>query len=851
MITGGLDFGSNAGLSDQEAAEILAQEGFNELPSSKPRSIWAVGLSVLREPIFLLLIAGGAIYLVLGDIYEALLLLGFVFVVMGITFFEERKTENALGALRNLSSPRARVVRGGAEKRIAGRDVVRGDIMLVAEGDRVAADGILLAVSNLMVDESLLTGESVPVRKVNWDGREDPGQPGGDAQPFIYSGTMVVSGQGAVQIRKTGVNTQLGKIGSALASIETTRTPLQIETDHLVRNMGVVGISLCIVVALVFGYTRSDWLGGILAGITLAMAVLPEEFGVVLTVFLALGAWRISKRGVLTRRIPSIEALGSATVLCVDKTGTLTQNKMCVAELYEGGEFFAIGADRVNCIPETFHPLVEYCVLASAKDPFDPMERAFQEFGVDVLGRTEHLHSDWNLLREYPLTGELLAMSQVWRSQDGIDYIIASKGAPEAIIDLCHLDESHCKTVLDAVAHMADEGLRVIGVAKASFSSNDGLPQDQHSFGFAFLGLIGLADPLRASVPDAVKECYEAGIRVVMITGDYSGTARSIAEQAGLQDNDVLLTGPELDKIPDVDLPDRIRAVNIFARAVPEQKLRLVQALKANGEVVAMTGDGVNDAPALKASAIGIAMGARGTDVAREAADLVLLDDDFSSIVAAIRLGRRIFDNLRKAMIYILAIHVPIAGLSLIPVLLKWPLILLPIHVVFLELIIDPACSIVFEAQSEESNVMNRPPRNMQVPILDRKMLFLSLYQGIGVLVVGLLVFGINLGYGISADTARTMTFTALIIANLGLILTNLTWSGPMLSALKMHNRALWWVVGGALAFLALVLYVPFLRELFKFSKLGAGSLMISLVVGALNIVWCEIMKTNAIRKEG
>ncbi|HSD82740.1 MAG TPA: HAD-IC family P-type ATPase, partial [Anaerolineae bacterium] len=695
-----VDINSITGLSEAEVTARLAAEGYNELPSTKPRSIFAITWEVIREPMFLLLVACGVIYLLLGDAQEALMLMGFVSVVIGITLYQERKTERALEALRDLSSPRALVIREHEEKRIAGREVVRGDILVLNEGDRVPADAALLSSVNLAADESPLTGESVPVRKITWDGVQDPSRPGGDDLPFVYSGTLLVQGHGFAEVRATGARTEIGKIGKALQAVEPEDTLLQRETNRMVRNLAILGLSLCVLVVVGYGLTRGDWLEGFLAGITLAMATLPEEFPVVLTIFLALGAWRISQKHVLTRRMPAIETLGATTVLCTDKTGTLTLNKMALVQLDVDGETCHLQQSLKGDLPEKFHALVEFSILASQRDPFDPMEKAILQVGDQYLTHTEHLHNDWTLIQEYPLSKKLLALSHVWQSPDQQEYIIAAKGAPEAIANLCHFTPEQLATLMTRITSLASVGLRVLGVARARFQESD-LPGDQHDFVFEFIGLIGLADPIRPAVPMAIQNCYRAGVRVIMITGDYPGTAQNIAQQIGLTPHDQVITGPELDQMDEVELRRRIAHTNLFARVVPEQKLRIVEALKADGEVVAMTGDGINDAPALKAAHIGVAMGERGTDVARESGALVLLDDDFSSIVSAVRLGRRIFDNIKKAIGYIFAIHVPIAGMSLIPVLFKWPLMLMPVHILFLELIIDPACSTIFEAEPE------------------------------------------------------------------------------------------------------------------------------------------------------
>ena len=798
---------------------------------------------------FLLLVAGSLIYSILGDLQEALMLMGFVFVVMGITLYQERKTERALEALRDLSSPRALVIRDRVYKRIPGREVVPGDLIVLSEGDRVPADAKLLFCTNLSADESLLTGESVSVRKVCSEGLTAIIQPGGDDLPFVYSGSLIVQGQGAAQVLATGALTQIGKIGKALENVKSEKTPLQKESSKLVQKLALLGLALCALVVVVFGITRNDWLQGLLAGITMAMAVLPEEFPVVLTIFLAMGAWRIAENRVLTRRVPAVETLGATTVLCTDKTGTLTENRMTVKKLFAAGQFWSLDG-IAGILPDGIHEVVEYSILASQKDPFDPMEKAFQKLGDDYLQKTEHIHRDWSLVQEYPLSKKLLAMSRVWRSPNGSDFVIAAKGAPEAIADLCHFDESYRQKLSESIVAMGNEGLRVLGVARAGFKETD-LPEVQHDFDFQFLGLVGLADPVRAGIADAVAECYDAGIRVVMITGDYPATAQAIAKTIGLKSADKILTGPEMELLSDANLQERIKDTNIFSRMVPEQKLRLVMAMKANGEVVAMTGDGVNDAPALKAADIGIAMGGRGTDVAREAASLVLLDDSFSSIVQATRLGRRVFDNIKKAMAYILAIHVPIAGMSLIPVLLGWPLVLLPVHVVFLELIIDPACSVVFEAEPEEADVMQRLPRDPKKPLFSRRSLALSFLQGFIVLAIVLAVYAVSLFRGQGEEEARALTFTTLIVANLGLILINRSWSRTILETISSPNRALWWVLGGALVFLAGVLYIPFLRELFGFSYLHLLDIAICFLAGITSILWFEGLKMINRRRSG
>ncbi len=791
---------------------------------------------------FILLLASGIIYLILGEPSDAAMLLGFVLVIIGITLYQERKTERALDALRDLASPRALVVRDGTVRRIPGREVVRDDIVLLVEGDRVPADGIVLDSNHLLVDESLLTGESMPVRKIVADPEAALGRPGGDDQPGVYSGTIIVQGQGVASVRTTGLNTEIGKIGRTLQQEKEEASPLERETRGVIRNFAGAGLVVCALVVVFYMVTRGNLLGGLLAGLTLAMALLPEEIPVVLTVFLALGAWRMSLKQALTRRIQAIQAIGSATVLCVDKTGTLTMNRMAVCKLHGGGRFCDVDGFSATHLPDECHEVMEYGILASQEIPVDPMEKALHELGTHALNNTEHVHPDWQLVREYPLSRQLLAMSRVWKSPDGSEYVIAAKGAPEAIGDLCHLAPNQLRDLAQQVNSMAAGGLRVLAVARARFRHH-GLPLEQHDFQFELIGLVGFTDPVRPRVKEAIGSCRAAGIRVVMITGDYSGTAANIGRDIGLDNPDQVITGPELEEMTEAELRSRVRTTNVFARVVPEQKLKLVNALKANGEVVVMTGDGVNDAPALKAAHVGIAMGGRGTDVAREAAAMILLDDDFSTIVQAVRQGRRILDNLKKAFAYIFSVHVPIAGMSLLPILFKWPLVLLPVHVVFLELIIDPACSIVFEAEPEERAIMTRPPHRLDERLFNRSTVLLALAQGVWVLLVVLGVFAATLRWGSGDADARTLTFVTLIFANLGLIMTNRSWSRTVVSSIRVPNRSLWYVVFGALVFLGLALYVPFLRTLFKFTMLHPGDILICLAGGVISIAWFEVFK--------
>lgn len=814
------------GLSSSAAAQRLIADGPNVLASAERRSWLVIARETLREPMFLLLLVAAMLYLALGDMQEGAALFCFVLVTIGITLYQEGKTEKAIEALRDLTSPRALVWRDGMQHRIAGSDVVVGDLLILAEGDRVPADALLLSENEMQVDESLLTGEAVPVRKIPADVDENVQPvPGGDDLPFLYSGTLVVRGHGVACVTATGARSEIGRIGTALGELGSERSPLQLQTAQLVRILAIIAVCLSLLLTVVYGLLHDNWIQALLAGIALAMSMLPQEYAVVLTVFPALGAWRLSRQSVLTRHISAIETLGATSVLCTDKTGTLTENRMTVTRLYAAGQEYAVdySATQKNfpdkALPEEFHELVEFAILASAINAFDPMEQAFHRLGQHFLADTEHLHNNWTLMREYGLTPELRAMAHVWKAVDSDVHVVAAKGAPEAVIDLCHLsvdEETHITTAVNA---MAAQGLRVLAVAQARFVGNE-WPTQEHDFDFEFIGLIGLDDPLRAEIPEAVKQCREAGIRVVMITGDYPATAKTIAHTAGLATDD-LITGAELSALDDRQLQQRMKTVSICARIAPEQKLRIVQALKASGEVVAMTGDGVNDAPALKAAHVGVAMGQRGTDVAREASALVLLDDNFASIVRAIKLGRRIFDNLQKSMSYILSVHVPIAGMALLPVLFGLPAMLFPMHIAFLELIIDPACSLAFENETAEADIMQRPPRETHATLFGGATLWFALLQGMGVLVavMGAYIWGLR---HLSEGEARGFAFAVLVIADVLLIFFHRSRRQMLLASLRSMNAVLAAVAGGTVALLLLALYVPWFAGLLRFTPLSA-----------------------------
>ena len=822
------------GLTSTEAARRLVADGANELAQEGRRRVWQIAFEVLREPMLLMLLVAGAIYISLGDLQEALLIVVLASASIVVTIVQEARSERVLDALRDLTSPRALVLRDGEQRRIPGREVVRGDLVLLNEGDRVPADGTLISCQTLEADESLLTGEAVPVRKALAAGLPSDIRPGGDDLPFVYSGSLIVRGQGLAEVTATGTRSEIGKIGKSLSGIENEPPPIQNETRRLVRLFAIGGVSISVLFTVLYGWLQSNWLNAFLGGIALSMSLLPEEFPVILTVFMVMGAWRISQTGVLTRRSAAIETLGAATVLCTDKTGTLTENRMTIADVRPADAVLRsisafsgeAGADQV----------VAFGRLASQVKPLDPMELALH-LRAEQLALQAAMPQ--NLVHQYPLSSGLLAMTNVWRQADG-SVLAAAKGAPEAIAVLCRFSSDNQAMIAGNAEQMAAQGMRVLGVAKAVLTGDP--PRAQQDIAFEFLGLVGLADPVRASVPSAMRECRSAGIRVVMITGDYPPTARAIAEQSGIDVGD-LVSGQDIARLDDAALADHVRTATVFARIQPEQKMRIVQALKANGEIVAMTGDGVNDAPSLKAAHIGIAMGGRGTDVAREASAIVLLEDDFSSIVHTIRLGRRIYDNIRKAMGFVMAAHLPIAGLALLPLAFGIPLVLFPVHIAFLEMVVDPVCSIAFEAEPEEGDVMSRPPRDPKSPLFSFPLILWSLLQGTTVLVATAAIFLIAWMRGMPEVEVRSLAFVALVVGNIAMILAGRSFSTSVVRALSRPNPVLWTVLGVDAALLTAILSWPTLRELFRFGPLHPDDLLLCIAVGFATLLVLELLK--------
>ncbi|MBN3752232.1 cation-translocating P-type ATPase [Paraburkholderia sp. Tr-20389] len=807
-----------SGLTAVEVAALQAKYGPNVVASSSDRLWWRTVHDVLTEPMFLLLLIATALYGLLGDTPQAVTLLAFVVAVVLLTAFQSHRTASVLRALRDLSAPRAYVLRDGKRDSVSAAQLVPGDIVFVEEGAKVPADGTLMEAHELSVDESLLTGESIAVDK---SPHGTGGMPEGATSSLLFSGTMVVRGQGCMTVTAIGPQTQLGRIGTQLAEVREPPSPLQLEIRTFVRRFATLALIICAMLVLAYRWRTDAWLPGLLAGITLAISLLPEELPVIMTVFMALGARRIVNEGVLTRRLSAIETLGQTSVLCVDKTGTLTQNRMSVRALHANGEETWL-KDGERSITQAFHELIEYLVLASEIEPLDPMERAFHEAGHQYLANTGRLHRHWSLVQEYALTPELPAMSHVWRTSEPGESLVACKGAPEAICALCDMQTEVVDALMARATRMAGQGLRVLGVAKARHAG-ESWPDGQRDFNFTFVGLVGLLDPVRPDVTGAIAECRAAGVRVVMITGDYPSTARAIATEVGI-DAARVVTGAELAGMDDSALQRAIRDSNVFARVTPGQKLRLVEAFRGAGEVVAMTGDGVNDAPALKAAHIGIAMGRRGAEVAREVASLVLLRDDFAPIVSAIRLGRRIYDNLKQALSFTVAAHIPMVAAATIPILMDWRPMLGPVHIVALELIITPVCSIVFENEREKPTVMQERPRRVGERLMTNRMLATSVMLGCAVGSVVVVAYAMAFSLGFDAVGARTVAFPLLVLGNLGIMFgVRLLATGATSRLPRDANPYGWAVAGFAVIALALLLTIPTIATVFGVRAVLAG----------------------------
>ncbi len=831
MQSNNIETQSYSGLSSLEIPALRKKYGLNEIASKKERNFLERLIGVVMEPMIFLLIFIGIIYQFIGDTSEALLLSASVILIIIITIYQEGKTESAISALKTMASPRTNVIRDGQIRKVDGKDLVPGDIIIVNEGDRIPADIEIKNTEHLMMDESLLTGESIPILKHNSDS--------------VYCGSLVTAGQAICEVKLTGNLTRIGKIGKTISEEKIEKSLLEKDVQILVRWIFIFAVIVCVALVLYLGFTTGKWTLGLLSGLTLAIGILPEELPLVLTIFFAFGAYRLSKKNVLTRKTSIIETLGAATVLCTDKTGTITQNKMKI-------QCFVDTNLRVNKLedfnfesqPKIF-PFLLFGMLASKRHAFDPMDKAFFDLWQKFKNSQIYDLESYQLILEFPIAGNFLAFTQVWKS--GSEYIVATKGAPETIIKLCNLDKNSEEKILNKTSEMAKLGYRMLAVAKSSERLST-IPDSPREPSFEFLGLVGLEDPIREEVPEAIRNAYLAGIRVIMITGDYPETAKSIARQIGLEKSEFAITGETLAKLKEEEYKQAVLQNNIFSRVSPEEKWRLVGVLKDMGEVVAMTGDGVNDAPALKRAHIGVAMGGRGTDVAREASSLVLLDDSFSSLIRAVEEGRHIYSNLRKALGYIIAVHIPIIGATFFPILFNLPnVILSAVHIVFLEMIIDPTCTLVFEKEPIEEGTMKTKPRNMNQSLLDLSLFTTSIIQGLFSLfaVIASYVFIVYYDKSSSQDSylANTAAFVTLIFSNLLLILVNRNKSKLIIESIRVRNDALPYVAIGTLLILFAALYIPALQSLFHFSPLSGSQVFVCFLISIISIVWFEIGK--------
>lgn len=807
------------GLSEREAALLLSKFGLNELPAEKKGSLFDSAVKVVREPMILLLILAGVISFVLAERVDGMLLISTVFIIIGISLFQERRTETALSALRSLSAPQALVIRSGKRIRIPTKEVVPGDLIQLLEGDRVPADAEIIDLKYLVLDESLLTGESVPVTKNLGD--------------QVFTGTLVVRGHGIAIVRTTGKSTELGRIGSSLSGMKEQLTRLQLSISRIVKGIGIGALLTVTFVIAVYGVTRGNWLEGALAGIAVAMALIPEELPVILTIFMTLGAWRMTKVGVIVRRTATIEALGSVTVLCVDKTGTLTKNEMKIEELklLNGDTWNASSA--IN--PE-FEELISIGSLATPTVAFDPMDLAFKTL------ETSNRLASYKSLSEIPLSKERLIYTHVWQKENRV--IVAAKGAPEHIARICGLSETQLNSFHDLVATSASHGFRVIAVAKMELSESEFRSKKIDEIGLQFLGFSLLRDPIRDGVPDAINLCRAAGIRTIMITGDHPATAIAVANEIGIPSSS-FMTGEILSQASDSDLREKVKSVSIFARVTHDHKLRLINALKTNGEIVGMTGDGINDAPALRAADIGIAMGGRGTDVAREASDMIITDDNFVSIVSGIKRGRTIFSNIKKAIIYVIAIHVPIFGMAIIPILNPlWPLVFLPALIAFHEIVIDPAASIVYEVEQSDPEIMNQKPRAATASLISRLDFLYSVLQGLSVFALVAIIYFVSLGNGSSDNRVRSLTFGTLLISNVILIMINRSRDLTIYrTVFKIKNVAAPWIALLAISILLILINVRVFREAFDLELLAISDYLKLAGLSYLSLCWTDLRK--------
>lgn len=817
-----------SGLTAAEVLQSRKLNGSNRLDYKKASGLSDALKGLAKEPMVILLLVASAIYFISGNIGDGIFLAVAIVLVAAISLYQDRRSRMALEKLKTYTQPACKVVRDNEIKEIPSTDLVVGDCLLIEEGTLVAADGRILHSNDFSVNESILTGESLPVFKDS-----------SSEQPMVYLGTTVTSGLAIAEITAIGHQTALGRIGKSLDDIKEERTPLEQQITNFVRKMVIIGALVFLVVWAINFFKSYHLLDSLLKALTLAMSILPEEIPVAFTTFMALGAWRLMNTGIVVKQMKTVETLGSATVICADKTGTLTENSMSLEQVYlpAAEQVFRLAEAKGA---EADH-LLQTAMWASEPIPFDPMEAALHN---SYQQRTsEDKRRAFSMVHEYPLGGKPPMMTHIFENNAG-ERIIAAKGAPEALIPLCNLSDQQINAANAAVEELSKAGYRVLAVADANWQGN-AFPQKQQDFPFTFRGIVGFNDPPKKNTAAVLKQFYQAGIAVKIITGDNAATTAAIARQVGLQHAGQTMSGTELIELPDDLLRKRVAETAVFTRMFPEAKLKIINALKANHEIVAMTGDGVNDGPALKAAHIGIAMGKKGTEIAKQAASLILVNDDLAQMVEAVAIGRRIYTNLKKAIQYIISIHIPIILTVFIPLALGWifPNIFSPTHIIFLELIMGPTCSIIYENEPMEKNTMTLPPRPITDTFFNWKELTTSIIQGLVITAGTLFAYQYAVQQGYSESLTRTMVFTTLIAANIFLTLVNRSFYYSLLTTILYRNNLVLLIIGATVGLMALLLAVPAMSRFFQFEQLSGSQLLICVLTGFISVVWFEIVK--------
>lgn len=822
------------GLTTEQVDQSREKFGRNILLYKKENRFLDILLRVFKEPMTNFLLVASLIYFLSGETGNGIFMMVAIFFIASISLYQDSRSKNALEKLKALSQPNCKVIRNGQVEEIISEELVVGDFLMVEEGMSITADGIIVQSNDFSVNESILTGESLPVFK-----DKDKQNKG------IYSGTVVASGLAIAEITAIGNQTQLGKIGKSLEGIQEEKTPLEVQVTNFVKWMAIVGIMVFIIVWAINYWKSQDILNSLLHALTLAMSILPEEIPVAFTTFMALGAWRLMKIGIVVKQTKTVETLGSATVICTDKTGTITENKMSLAKLFVWKNKQLLSPSDV--IHQDGKELIEVAMWASEPVPFDPMEVALHEAYSALTENDERSH--FQLAHEYPLGGSPPMMTHIFSDGMGRS-IVAAKGAPEAIIQVSELTEMEQEEIHSAIEHLASEGYRVLGVG-LSHGSMANYPEKQQELSFEFKGLIAFYDPPKKNIQSVLENFYAAGIDVKIITGDNAATTASIARQIGFKNYDKTITGDELMALSEKEVETRVRDTAIFTRMFPEAKLKIINALKNNQQIVAMTGDGVNDGPALKAAHIGIAMGKKGTEIAKQAASLILLEDDLSKMVDAIAMGRKIYTNLKKAIQYIISIHIPIILTVFIPLVLGWiyPNIFSPIHIIFLELIMGPTCSIIYENEPKEPNTMTQPPKPLSTTFFNLSELSISIIQGLMITAGILLVYQYAAYHGYNEALTRTMVFTVLISANIFLTLINRSFYYSIWTTLRYKNNMVLWMILTTITLVGLILFVKPLTAFFEFERLNFLQLGSALLIGCISVFWVEVQKFRARKK--